>query len=93
MKQIKGYPIPASGSPVQIPDAPVCALAADAMGFNATAYLEVELDDSGQPVIGTPVLVQVIPAGQGVTDAWAWLAATYDGRRHLYKVTDADTAS
>lgn len=93
MKQVKGYPIPVNGSPAQIPDAPVRGLSADTLGFTATAYLEVELDESGQPVAGTMILAQVIPAEQGIADAWTWLASTADAKRHLFKVTDADTAS
>lgn len=93
MKQIKGYAIPASGSPVQIPDAPVRALSADGLGFTTTAYLEIELDDAGQPNTPTMILAQVIAAAFGISDDWTWLASTADGKRHLYKVTDADAAS
>lgn len=93
MKQVKAYAIPASGSPVQIPDVPVRALVVEGLGFTATAYVEVDLDDRGQPVTPTMILAQTVAAEQGIADDWTWLAATADGKRHLYKVTDADPAA
>lgn len=93
MKQIKGYDIPLTGAPLQIPDAPVRAVVTPSLGLTATAYLEVDLDAGGQPVDGAVVLVQVLPVEQGISDASTWLAATADGRLHLFKVADAGNAS
>ncbi|MFT4081194.1 MAG: hypothetical protein QM638_01280 [Nocardioides sp.] len=92
MKQIKGYTIAASGSPATIPALPVKAFAADAFGMTMTAYVEVTLDDSGDVTDTDTVLVQAVSPEQGISADWTWLAATGDGKRHLYQVEESGSA-